>query len=386
MKPIRLMVVDDSALMRKHLTMLFAEQGDFEVKTVRTGLEAVNEIKSFQPDVLTLDINMPEMDGLSALSLIMSERPTPVVMFSSLTEKGALSTLEALALGAVDFIPKPGGTISLSIDTVKQELVNKVRAASSARLAPRFKQRLSRASVHRREENLPVQGRQVPVSEVSTVACLRNMPATNSASVTGQRPVVKMRPHGLVLVGVSTGGPRTLENILPLLPADFPWPVMVAQHMPPTFTEAFARRLNGICPLEVVEVSSPMPLQPGKIYIGKGGTDMIVSERNGILVALPRPEAPEQLWHPSVEIMVQSANRIMHPTQLVGVMLTGMGYDGSFAMAEMKQNGGRTIAEAESTATVFGMPAELIKKNGASIVLPNELIAEKLKMWIQGGK
>ena len=384
MKPIRLMVVDDSALMRKHLTMLFSEEGDFEIKTVRTGLEAVNEIQSFKPDVLTLDINMPEMDGLSALSLIMNERPTPVVMFSSLTEKGALSTLEALALGAVDFIPKPGGTISLSIDTVKKDLINKVRAASSARLAPKFLTKSIRHQVKRTTSDpyLREKTHTRSYDEPKRASTREVIASTVSTSAKSAR----MRTHGLVVIGVSTGGPRTLENILPPLPADFPWPVMVAQHMPPTFTEAFAKRLDGICNLNVVEVSAPTPVQPGYIYIGKGGTDMIISDRTGQLVALPRPEAPEHLWHPSVEVLMQSANKVIHPAQLIGVMLTGMGYDGSTAMAELKQNGGRTIAESEETATVFGMPAELIKRNGASVVLPNELITDRLIMWIQGGR
>jgi len=194
-----------------------------------------------------------------------------------------------------------------------------------------------------------------------------------------------MWPFGVVCVGVSTGGPRVLEEILPQLPEDFPWPVLVAQHMPPTFTQAFANRLNGLCSLEVLEVSRPMPLQPGHVYIGKGGTDMVVSNRQGVLQVLPKPENPDLLWHPSVEALMGSVARNLNPAQVIGVMLTGMGYDGSTAMAALKLAGARTVAESEESATVFGMPAELIKKGGASIVLPASEIAKQLKFWLGSG-
>ena len=187
---------------------------------------------------------------------------------------------------------------------------------------------------------------------------------------------------GLVLVGVSTGGPRTLESILPLLPANFPWPVLVAQHMPANFTNTFARRLDTLCPLEVVEVSAAMPLEPGRIYIGRGGTDLTVSERVGRLFAVPRPETAGVLWHPSVEILVDTAMAHLPPQRLVGVMLTGMGNDGAAAMSRLRQGGGRTIAESEETAIVFGMPHELIERQGASVVLPCDNIAAQLRTWV----
>ncbi|MFT3856427.1 MAG: CheB methylesterase domain-containing protein [Aquabacterium sp.] len=186
---------------------------------------------------------------------------------------------------------------------------------------------------------------------------------------------------GLVLIGVSTGGPRTLEDILPKLPAAFPWPVLIAQHMPVNFTDAFARRMNGLCPLDVSEVAQPMPLVPGRVYIGKAGTDLAVTERGGQLYAVPRPETPGLLWHPSVDVMVETAMQHLSPRQLVGVMLTGMGYDGAAAMARLHKAGGRTIAESEETAVVFGMPQELIERQGASLVLPCSAIAHQLKVW-----
>lgn len=364
----RLLIVDDSALMRKHLVSIFAEAGDFEIATARNGIEAILQQKTFRPDVITLDINMPEMDGLTALSMLMAERPTAVVMVSSLTEKGAMTTFEALALGAVDFVPKPGGTISLSIDAVRQQLLDKVRGA--ARIKPGRERREIRQE--NREE----------VARPSLVKPRLQVPGSDLKVASTGLP---MWPFGVVCVGVSTGGPRVLEEILPQLPADFPWAVLVAQHMPPTFTQAFANRLNGLCPMEVLEVARPMPLQAGRIYIGKGGTDMVVTNRTGSLHVIPRPENPEFLWHPSVEALVRSVARNMNPAQVIGVMLTGMGYDGSDAMAALKQAGSRTVAESEESSTVFGMPSELIRKGGASVVLPSSEIADQLKSWLGAG-
>jgi two-component system chemotaxis response regulator CheB len=350
---IKLLIVDDSALMRRHLNNLFQAEGDFLICQARNGQEAVEANRSFQPDVVTLDINMPEMDGITALSLIMAERAVPVVMVSSLTEKGALSTFEALHLGAVDYVTKPGGTISLNIDLIRAELIRKVRSAARAKI-----------------KGNPVKGLAQRLREE------REKPAPRPVAV--RRGVVG---EGMVLIGVSTGGPRTLEDILPLLPPDFPWPILVAQHMPPAFTRPFAERMNGMCHLEVVEASQPMPVEPGKVYIGKGGADMVLGQRNGKLTVLAKPENNTYMWHPSVELMGRSALECCDPSRLVAVMLTGMGYDGADAFTEIKKRGGRTIAESEESSVVFGMPAELIKRGGASLVLSAERIAGQLNAW-----
>ncbi|MEI6209434.1 MAG: chemotaxis-specific protein-glutamate methyltransferase CheB [Desulfuromonadales bacterium] len=343
---IKILIVDDSALMRRQLTTLFQAEGDFTIRHAHNGKDAVTENRDFQPDVVTLDINMPEMDGITALSLIMAERPVPVVMVSSLTEKGALATFEALHLGAVDYVTKPGGTISLSIDEISKELISKVRSAVKAKVKGNTVRGLAQRLREEREKP----------------------PA---------RPVAIRRgvgSEGLVLIGVSTGGPRTLEDILPQLPANFPWPVLVAQHMPPSFTKPFADRMNGLCQLSIVEASHPMPVEPGTVYIGKGGADMVLCHRSGTLTVMAKPESREFLWHPSVELMGRSALECCDPARVVGVMLTGMGYDGADAFTNIKKQGGRTIAESEESAVVFGMPAELIKRGGASVVrLPKKL-------------
>lgn len=363
--PIKLLIVDDSALMRRQLQTLFAREDGFQVQVARNGVEAIAANREFQPDVITLDINMPEMDGLTALSHIMSERPTSVVMLSSLTEQGALTTFEALNLGAVDYLPKPGGTISLSLDAVADELVKKVRAASRARL--RWRRGAGAAM-----------GGFMP--SASPVASARSAQAGKAAVAKSAVARAAVYSH-IVLIGVSTGGPRVLEEILPQLPADFPWPVLVAQHMPAAFTRPFAQRLDKASAVTVLEVDRPMPLEAGVVYLARGGTDMVLTRRAGVLTALPRPEHAEHLWHPSVELLAQSAMQHWEPRSIVAVMLTGMGNDGAATYTEIRQAGGRTIAESEESAVVFGMPGDLVARGGASLVLPSDRIARQLIAW-----
>ncbi len=353
---LKVLVVDDSALMRRHLNQVLAGAG-FEVLLAHNGSEAVDMVLAHQPDVVTLDVNMPEMDGLTALSLIMAARPTPVVMVSSLTTKGAAATLEALAMGAVDYVAKPGGTISLSIDSIAADLIEKVRVAARARIKPSS----PRLKVRMREER----------------ECIRQ----GSARTHLPRPP-KNPEFGLVLIGVSTGGPRTLEEILPRLPDGFPWPVLVAQHMPPAFTATLASRLDGMCALRVREVAQPEAIGPGTVYLARGGTDMVVARRGDRLMAMPRPESASHLWHPSVTVLVESALAHMPAGRLIAVQLTGMGYDGADAMARLREAGGRTIAESEDSAVVFGMPKELIDRGGATVVLRASEIAPQLARWL----
>ncbi|GAB1436488.1 hypothetical protein MASR2M32_27350 [Sphaerotilus sulfidivorans] len=290
--PGKVLVVDDSALMRRLLSAVLTQAG-WTVAAARNGREGVEQLLEWQPDVVTLDINMPEMDGLTALSLMMQARPTPIIMVSSLTEKGAQATMEALALGAVDFIAKPGGTISLSIDDIQALLLEKVRTASRIRLRPGRPAAAMPAPVQRAPR--PALARPAPASPRTTTS------APASASPAPLRGGMGRCP-GLVLIGISTGGPRTLEDVLPQLPAD---------------------------------------------------------------------------------VMVESAMRVLPASQLVGVLMTGMGFDGAQAMAELKARGGRTIAEAESSCVVFGMPSELIQRGGASVVLPSQDVARQLRTWVQ---
>lgn len=346
------LIVDDSALMRKHLSALLKDAG-MQVRTASNGVDAVQEVLNNPPDVITLDVNMPTMDGLTALSQIMAARPTPVVMVSSLTAKGTTATLEALAMGAVDFIEKPGGTISLSLDAVADLLVSKVASAARARLRK------------------------------SGVAQLAPRPTRVSQPVTEiKRPEVKAgMPEGLVIIGISTGGPKTLEEVLPELPADLRWPVLVVQHMPASFTGPLAHRLNQRCRLAVKEAAQFDQVTPGTVYIAKGGTDLAVGVRNGLLVVINKPESPRYHWHPSVDGLVASAMECLPAQRILGVQMTGMGNDGAETMTELKRRGGRTIAESEDSSIVFGMPKELIERGGASAVLPATAIAQKIVEW-----
>ncbi|GAB2838230.1 chemotaxis-specific protein-glutamate methyltransferase CheB [Pseudoduganella ginsengisoli] len=382
----RLLIVDDSALMRRHLSNLFEGEGSYDVRCARNGVEAVLAVREFVPDVVTLDINMPEMDGLTALAHIMQERPTPVVMVSSLTEQGALATFEALALGAVDYVAKPGGTISLSLDEVAPVLLSKVKAASRARIR-RGVAAPSGARPARAERQAAPDTAPAPVNAPAET-CVQPSAARARAVQQSTVPVAGTQPRpslsGVVLIGVSTGGPGTLEGILPQLPADFPYPVIVAQHMPAAFTGPFARRLDAICPLNVTEAGAPQEVVPGNIYIARGSADTVLTTRAGKLTVLARPETQGHLWHPSVELLARTALEQCQPRQLIGVMLTGMGYDGAEAFCDLRRLGGRTIAESEETAVVYGMPKALIDRDGATMVLPAQGIARQLNAWAYG--
>lgn len=363
---IKLLIVDDSALMRRLLGDVFKAEGDFEVTFARDGVEALACLETVRPDVVTLDVQMPRMDGLACLDRIMVTHPCPVVMVSSLTEQGAEVTLDALQLGAVDFIAKPGGAISLAMDDFGPMLVATVRAASKARL-----RRTNRLAERVR---LRAQGGAM-LKQVGRPAGPRHNLSGLAAS---PGPA-----DGVVLVGTSTGGPPALDALLSPLPADFPWPILIAQHMPASFTGPLARRLDKLCALTVQEVTRPTPLLPGNVYVGRGDADMIISTRLEGAIVTAAPSSAEYRWHPSVDRLVLTAMEHLGPRRLIGILMTGMGNDGATAMTQLSAEGGRTIAEAEETAIVWGMPGELVKAGGAQVVAPLGKIAKHLLDWAQ---
>jgi two-component system, chemotaxis family, protein-glutamate methylesterase/glutaminase len=344
------------------LGRVFENLVDFEVAFARNGVEALARLHEFQPHVIMLDVQMPLMDGLACLDRIMVERPCPVIMVSSLTAHGAEETLEAIELGAVDFIPKPAGAISLAMEEFAPLLLEKVRAAARARLPSasrlaervRFKLNASSASVR---NGRPIRAGTAPV-----------FPSSGQVD-------------GVVLVGTSTGGPPALDAVLSRLPAEFPWPILIAQHMPVSFTGPLARRLDKLCALAVLEVTHPAPLARGYVYVGRGDADIVVASKAGELYADVAASSAEFRWHPSVDRLVATAMQHFEARRLVGVLMTGMGNDGAAAMTRLKAEGGRTIAEAEETAVVWGMPGELVKAGGAASVLPVSKIASELLLW-----
>lgn len=349
---IRVLVVDDSALMRRHIGRILEAAGDFTVEICTNGEAALARLAEFAPDVVTLDVHMPGLDGLSTLARIMAVHPCPVVMVSAHTDPGARTTLDALALGAVDYVTKPDGTISLYVDEWGPILLEKVRTAAGARVRPpASRPKMTRAPVS--GHGLPTRGR--PASE------------------------------GIVVIGASTGGPRALEAVLPALPADFPWPVALAQHMPARFTRLFAERMDRLCPLRVLEVDGPIPVESGHIYVARGERDMRISRRGARLLAMPVPPDPIYPWHPSVDALMESVIALYAPSRVIGVLLTGMGRDGAAAMTRLHRMGGQTIAESAESAVVFGMPGELVAMGGATCTLPVARITEQVLEWTETG-
>ncbi|MBO8129232.1 MAG: chemotaxis response regulator protein-glutamate methylesterase [Peptococcaceae bacterium] len=349
MEKIGVLVVDDSALMRKYIKQIINEEPDMTVlDTARDGREAVEKAISLKPQVITMDINMPRMDGITALQYIMAQVPCPVVMLSSLTRKGALATFEALELGAVDFISKPDGTVSQEIFKIKEEIKAKVRAAAKSRRPGKF--RPERKKVVREKKGAPIKTSTVPVN---------------------------VNIERVVIIGVSTGGPKTLMDILPLLPPGFPVPVVVVQHMPAGFTAPFAQRLNQYCPLRVKEAANGDVLEQGVIYVARGGYHLKASRYQvdkGVKLFLSR-EPKDSLFMPSVNVTMESFCKALGPERLVAVLLTGLGDDGADMMVQIRRGGGVTIAESEETAVVWGMPREAHLRGGVQHLVPSYQVA-----------
>lgn len=343
---IRVLIADDSALMRKLLTRILKTDPEIEViGAARDGNDVVEKARQLKPDVITMDVNMPGQDGITALQYIVHEKICPVIMVSSLTQEGTVTTFEALELGAFDFVPKPGGTVSSNMDTVSEELLAKIRAAVQS------------GSRRRKAEN--------------------RSPVIQKPLHTPKRTAHSNKPFKAVAMGISTGGPKMIYEVLPLLPPDINAALFLVQHMPPNFTSTYVKRLNDNCRLEVVEAQAGMKIEKGIVYVGSGGRHLNLAKNSSGDVLIRLPSKPEHLFIPSVSVMMHSVLQV-YGSQTVGVIMTGMGNDGADAMLEIRQAGGITIAEAEESAIVFGMPGEAIKKGGAEIVVPIWNIAREI--------
>ncbi len=328
--------------------MMLEEDADVRVvDTARDGLEAIEKVKRLRPDLVTMDIEMPRMDGITALKRIMAEHPVPVMMISSLTQEGAQATVEALQAGAVDFIPKQMSYVSLEISKIKAELIEKVKSIVGSR------SRLFR----------------------------RGRSAYGAGTSGGARPAVTgppLRCHGvrLLAIGVSTGGPFALQKVIPVLPKDFPIPVAIVQHMPPHFTRSLAERLNTLSALKVTEAAPIMRVEPGMVLIAPGGRHLVFrASKLGVIVATP--EEPSTLHRPSVDVMFSSACQAYHG-QVLALVMTGMGKDGLEGTRLIKQRGGKVVAQSEETCVVYGMPKAVVDAGLADAVLPVEDLADAL--------
>ncbi len=330
--PIRVLVVDNSSFMRSALKRRIEQDARFKViDTAENGREGVDKALSLKPDVVTLDVEMPVMNGLEALKAIVAKSTIPVIMVSAVTEAGAKITIDALTIGAVDFIPKAKGA----------ELIHeKLLAAVNASLARRI------------------------------------MATRRTAAPPPPRPTRTLTrvPAKVVVIGSSTGGPQALQEVLRTLPANLPVPIVVAQHMPAQFTLALAKRLNDICPLRVVEATDGMPLLRGTVHIGPGGKHLRLTATH----LKVEPDRGESLYKPSVDVLTESAITAFGK-QILGVMLTGMGNDGAKEFIRLHNAGGYTLAQDQASCVVYGMPRAVADAGAADEVLPLEQIGPRIR-------
>ena len=331
---IKVLVVDDSALMRQFIGDILRSDPRIEVVgTARDGKDCLAQIKSLKPDIVTMDVEMPVMNGLEALEEIMKTNPLPVIMVSSMTQEGAETTFRALALGCVDFIGKPSGTISLNIRDVGQELIEKVVAASTAKV-----------------------GRQT---------------GTPRASGRTMTPPANMNTGRIDVVAIasSTGGPMALSDLMPKLPKNFPVPIVITQHMPKEFTSSFAKRLNDSSQIEVVEGFDGLSLKPGRAVIAPGGSHLLIKRRTGAAVCALSDAPPVLSVKPAANIMFQSVAE-QYGGNVLCVILTGMGRDGTDGAVTLKKKGAYVVAESQKTCVVYGMPKAAIDAGVVDEVLP----------------
>ncbi len=328
---IKVLVVDDSAFMRKVISDLFADQPDFSViGLARNGLDAVEKTRKLKPDLITMDVEMPVMDGLAALQIIMTEFPTPVIMVSSLTHQGAVTTLRALELGAIDFVAKAGGPIS-DIKNIKNQILEKSRSAVQA-----------------------------------NIKCLTEKQNTDPKPVAIKSSLILDK---IVAIGTSTGGPRALQEIITRLPYNLPAGVVIVQHMPAGFTHSLAERLNTISSLTVKEAQHDDIVKPGLVLIAPGDYHMVIKKENKDCVVKLNQDPQINGHRPSVNPLMDSVAQV-YGSKAVGVLLTGMGQDGAKGIQSIKKHGGYTIAEDKSTSVVFGMPRAAIELGVVDSVVP----------------
>ncbi len=348
--PIRVLIVDDSAFMRNALGKMLSSDPEVVVAgTARDGIEALEKIAQLKPDLVTMDVEMPKMDGIEALRRIMATTPLPVIMVSSLTVEGAQATLEALEIGAVDFLSKNLADLSVNILQVRELLLEKVKQIGRRRV-----RQVGRPLARPPQAPAPPQGAAEPRTEYR-----------------------KERRIAVVAIGTSTGGPKALQDVVPKLPKDFPVPVVIVQHMPPAFTGPFADRLNELSQVRVKEAEEGEVLKPGVVLVAPGRGHMSVRRgRVGECYVTIDEKRPELIYRPSADVMLLSVAEI-YPGRALGVILTGMGNDGAQGMRAIKAGGGRTLAQNEETCVVYGMPKAAVEAGVVDREVPlSEVVGE----------
>ena len=350
-----MIVVDDSALVRSLLSEIINRQRDMEcIGTANDPLVAREMIRELNPDVITLDVEMPRMDGIDFLGRLMRLRPMPVVMISTLTERGAEVTMKALELGAVDFVAKPRVGLASGLNELASQIVEKIRVAAVAQV------------------------RRAPAREATSGAGAAGAAAAAPASAL----LGRLSTEKLICIGASTGGTEAIKEVLVHMPADSP-AIVITQHMPPGFTTSFAARLNGLCQITVKEAANGERILPGYAYIAPGGTQFRVARSGANYVAVVDDGPAVNRHKPSVEVLFKSAAAVVGRNAF-GIMLTGMGNDGAAAMREMKDAGSYNYVQDEASCIVFGMPREAIAHGAADEVLPLGQIAPALIARLRG--
>ncbi|MFE7061879.1 chemotaxis response regulator protein-glutamate methylesterase [Sutcliffiella sp. NPDC057660] len=353
MKKIKVLVTDDSIFMRKLISDLLQDHPDIEViATARNGAEAIEKVKELSPDVVTLDVEMPVMDGLEALKQMMAQSTVPVIMLSSTTSSGSLNTILAIENGAVDFVAKPSGAISLDIYKVKEELIEKILLAASSNIL----------SLRKRERKKP-------------------QPTKALCSKIDLDSEERKWNRSIICIGTSTGGPRALQTLLTSLPNSLNTPVFIVQHMPKQFTKSLAERLNSLCSFPVTEGAHSEKVKNGTVYIAPGGFHMEVEELGDELYISLNEDSPLKGHRPAVDNLFASLSKLKK-TRKIAVVLTGMGTDGAAGIRKLKESGHTVaIAESEQTSIVYGMPNAAVQTGLVDRIENLEDIADVIQQY-----
>lgn len=380
MNKIKVLIVDDSIFMRKALESLLSGEPDIEiVGLAKNGKEGVEMAEQFHPDVITMDIEMPTMDGITALEIIMKKNPTPVIMVSSLTKEGADATLKALDLGAVDFMTKDSQSFGGA--DIERGLKDKIRRFAKNKGVVRL---LTHSTASQPQQQTPSYRLSGTFATQAPHVSTPFAHGAQNGNVDGSKRVVinKTGIKRVVALGTSTGGPQSLQRVIPLLPADLGVPVVVTQHMPPNFTQSLASRLNTLSKVEVVEAQGKEKLEPNVVYIAKGGYHLKF-KKVGPSVYTELSTEPSNVFNiPGVDVMVDSIAEL-YGKECLGVIMTGMGSDGCKGLTNLKRMGGTIIAQNEPSCIVYGMPRAVVEAGIADEIVPLDEIAARIAYHVK---